>query len=96
VPWRNQKQANQNCGSGRKAVHAQTPSPSGNIGKNKLNACAFARQAITRALIPWSVKPAFLGGKGEWSGSDIRIPSRQALLRTSNALHSFASIPFSG
>jgi hypothetical protein len=29
--------------------------------QNKLNACAFARQAITQALIPWSVNPAFLG-----------------------------------
>jgi hypothetical protein len=40
---------------------------------------------ITRVPIPWSVKPAFLGGHGEWSGSNIRVPSRQALANVKSA-----------
>jgi hypothetical protein len=51
-PWSNQKQVHQYRGSGRKAAHSQTPSPSKNTGKNSPNKWSFASQAKVVAAIP--------------------------------------------
>ena len=69
-----QKQVHQYRGSGRKAAHSQTPSPSKNTGKNSLNGWSFARQANVAAVIPWSAKPAFFASLPQSRPADKTAP----------------------